>query len=99
MRKWLKKNFGLTETRKFFLVIWMLVIIFPSIFLVGKVIEGHTYQVIDKSYGRHGLVIETKEYQWSDLRIPFLIIFFATICLYWMSGIEDINQNPRRRKS
>jgi len=88
----IKKMTKLTNERKAFLIIWIIVMAMPSMFMVGKIIEQHPYHETTVIGGVR-ITVNVRTWEWRDIYPFFIILAFATMTIYLMIGIEDVEKN------
>jgi len=92
----LRNVFRLNETRKSFLVIWVIIMILPTIFVIGMVNSNVKVREIVETDG--GIFTFYRVLNWSDLVYYFLVLIFGTICMYWVVGLENENNDGDKNK-
>jgi len=86
-----------TGVRKSFLVIWLLIMFFPSVFLVGMVVEGQEVRTFVERDGELKTGVP-RVVEWGDLLGFFFWFAFGTVALYCVVGLEDSSVERVKRR-
>jgi hypothetical protein len=91
----------LTNERKAFLLIWIVVMAMPAMFMIGMVIEQQPLnEVIRIDHQRGVRIINTRTWEWRDIYPNFILIGIATLFIYFTIGDEKEieNKNTKSKK-